>query len=382
VRFQSGSSEFGRWRDVGREVAEADLRTLSKRTFPVYGVTAPLLDSPALTHWERENGRVVKVALSHGDPFPAGGPFVSVTTLLAETAPSWFADELGEAIEDERERLFDQAGIDEDEGGGARPFAESDIWVTVDGLPIPVRLRQEGPLWAARLDIGGSAGPALHPGSEPVRVILTGRGVAADALALRTVDDLGPYAYGRIRLLHRLADHRGPFVAPRDRRDLPQPQGLDAHRELITFCVRNALDLEARLGQHRAPRRSRAERGDRGERWEITVRQQMRLAAESRDEADASVTSLVNHMVRLAERTDWFPDSVDGREAVEESIRYAVFGSEVASLDAQLAWHTVWGGRPGIGRQRGADDPAFLGRAAEGTWLRAWDRWRAARHSA
>jgi hypothetical protein len=42
----------------------------------------------------------------------------------------------------------------------------------------------------------------------------------------------------------------------------------------------------------------------------------------------------------------------------------------------------VWGGRPGIGRQRGADDPAFLGRAAEGTWLRAWDRWRAARHSA
>jgi hypothetical protein len=381
VRFQSGSSEFGRWRDVGREAAEADLRTLAKRTFPVYGLSAPLLDAPALSGWERENGRLVKVGLCHGDPFPPDGPFVCVTTLVADASPSWYeAEELAEAIEDERDRLFDQAGIDEEQAGApVWPVTESEVWSSVDGVPLPVRLRREGPLWAARLDVGGSGTPALHPGSEPVRVTLAGRGVPADALAVRTVDDLAPYAYGRVRLLHRLAEHHGPYVPPQERRDLPEARGLESHRELVASAVRQALDLEARLRQHRRPRTSREDRADRGARWEITVRQQMRLAAESRDEADASVTSLVNHMVRLAERTDWFPDSVDGRDAVEESIRHTVFGSDVASLPAQRAWLKVWGVRPGIGRQRGPEDPAFVGRAAEGEWLRAWQRWRAAR---
>lgn len=371
MQIRSGDSGgFQAPRDVWRELAEADLRALGRRTFRVYGPTAPLLDAPTLAGWERQEHRLVQVVLSHGSLFEPAGPYVAVQSTLTDAGPGTHS--LQDVIEDERDRLFDHTGVDEGEGPDLA--VESEPWFTVDGIPVRAALRGEGPLWAARFHVGGPESPLRSRGGDPVTITVTGRGIAPDRVALRTVEDLQPYAMGRQEQLALLRERReqarADAAAPVPP---PAPVGLDAHRRLVEFSVQHALRVESALRAGHLPREPRGNRADRGDLWENAVRQQMRLAGEDRATANRSVTALVNQMVRLAENAAWFPGTENGRAAVEESIRYTVFASEVPSFSAQRAWHAEPSAGPG-----GPEDAAGAARARVlmlASWLEQWQSW-------
>lgn len=347
---RAGEGSNGR-RDVRRELAEEDLRALAGRSFPVYAPTEPRSDA-ALPGWQQVNGVLVEVALAHGSWLAAEGPYVAVRTTTAAAADQGGAESLREVVEDEREWLFSHAGVDEQAGPG--PVAESELWMDVDGVPVRALLRAEGPLWAARLSLGGDGGP-VGPGGRagvPVVVTVTGRGIAPERVGLRTVVQLEPYALGRQRELDALRARRGQPTHVRDR-ELPPVQGLEAHRQLVDRSVRDALRLEADLSAGRRPRSARGDRADAGELWERTVRQQMRLAGEDRETADEAVTALVNQLVLLAQQTDWFPGTAAAEAAVEECVRYTVFDSEVPSVAVQRAWRAEWSRRMADSGPRG-----------------------------
>ena len=369
-------------RDIWRQLAEADLRTLGRRTFRVYGPTAPLLDDPTLSSWERHNDKLVKVVLTHGSLFTAEGPYVQVQSTL--TGAGHRTPTLQDVIEDERDRLFEHAGIDE--GEGPELAVESEPWIAVDGIPIRAALRGEGVLWAARFHVGGPDSPLRGRGGEPVTVTVTGRGIAPDRVALRTVEDLQPYAVGRQQRLADLAERRERAQAAAPAPAAPEPAGLEAHRQLVEFSVQNALRIETAVRAGHEPRFPRGSRSDRGDLWESAVRQQMRLAGEDRDAANEAVTALVNQMVKLAENASWFPGTEDGRAAVEESIRYTVFDSEVPSASAQRVWHGDWHRRePGTFDDARARVEALAARERMvESWLEQWQSWlieRSAAHS-
>ncbi len=376
-----GSGGFEVPRDVWRQLAEADLRTLGRRTFRVYGPSAPTLDAPTLATWERHGDKLVKIVLSHGDLFLAEGPYVAVQSTL--TGAGHRPRSLRDVIEDERDRLFEHAGIDE--GDGPDLAVESEPWLAVDGIPVRAALRGEGPLWAARFHVGGRDSPLRNHGGEPVTVTVTGRGITPDRVELRTVEDLQPYAVGRQQRLSELSERRQQAQAEAPAAPAPAPAGLEAHRRLVEFSVQHALRVEAAARAGHLPREPRGNRSDRGELWESAVRQQMRLAGEDREAANEAVTALVNQMVRLAENASWFPGTEDGRAAVEESIRYTVFDSEVPSLSAQRAWREDW-----MRRERSLDDAQERLQAAQArermaaSWLEQWQSWlieRSAAHS-
>lgn len=105
------------------------------------------------------------------------------------------------------------------------------------------------------------------------------------------------------------------------------------------------------------------------------MRQQMRLATETREEATVAVTGMVNHLNRLSRQTHWLIGTPEGAAAVEEVVRYTVFASEVASLPAQRAWEQLWRERPGGGGPEIWEEQ----RLAEQLWLSAWEQWRTTR---
>ena len=400
MRTEAGAGGSGEPRDVRRELAEAELRGLAGRAFQVYAPTGPQPESSGLG-WHRVNGVLVEVTLSHGSWLAAGGPYLAVRTMTtAAVAGQGGAESLQDVIEDERDRIFDHAGINESAGPG--PVAESELWIAVDGVPVRSVLRGEGPLWAARLSLGGPDCPLRGAGGlagEPVTVTVTGRGVDPERVGLRTAAELDPYALGRQRELDAVRARTGPRIHLRDR-ELPPVQGLEAHRQLVDQSVRQALGIEADLRARRRPRSPRGESRSGGELWERTVRQQMRLAGEDHETADLAVTALVNQLVQLAGRTDWFPGSADAEAAREESIRYTVFGSEVPSVRAQQAWQLEWSRRtqeaaplpeasqpdaslpdaslPDPGPQ-GVRERLRRHLDARAAWLELWQEWRAAR---
>lgn len=67
----------------------------------------------------------------------------------------------------------------------------------------------------------------------------------------------------------------------------------------------------------------------------------MHLAGQDRATATAAVTVLVNHMIQLGMRTQWYRDDPDARTApVEESVRWTVFESDVPRR-----WTESWGAK-------------------------------------
>ena len=376
----SGSGSEGP-RDIWRELAEADLRSLGGRSFRVYGPIAPLLDSPALAGWEQHNGRLAVVVLCHGSLFDPDGPYVAVQTQVEQDGLSLYP--LQEVIEDERDRLFSHAGIDE--GAGTDPAEESEPWFTVDGIPVRARLRVEGKLWAARFAVGGPDSPLRGRGGDPVLLTVTARGVAPERVALRTVEELQPYALGRQGLLQAITERRGAPEPHISERELPQPRGLEAHRRLVDFSVQESLQLEATLEAGHKPRTPRGETGRR-QLWEVAVRQQMRLAGEDRIEATEAVTALVNQMTTLARRVEWFPGTDDAVAAVEESIRFTVFASKVPSELAQRAWQSQWEAKMEPRREGEAEDERVRRYralyAAADDWRELWQRWLRERSAA
>ena len=378
MHLRGSGSGFEGPGDIWRELAEADLRSLGRRSFRVYGPIAPLLDSPALSSFEQHNGRLAVVSLCHGSLFDPDGPYVEVQTHVEEDGLSLYP--LQEVIEDERDRLFTHAGIDEETG--TDPAEESEPWFTVDGIPVRARLRVEGKLWAARFAVGGPDSPLRGRGGDPVVLTVTARGVAPERVALRTVEELQPYALGRQQLLQALQDRRRDPEPQVTERELPQVQGLEAHRRLIDHSVQESLRFEASLESGHKPRTPRGP-NNHAELWESAVRQQMRLAGEDRAQADEAVAILVNQMTRLAFRADWFPGTDDARAAVEESIRYTVFDSDVPSVGAQRAWQIRLRWDPSVVAEAATEEERRRRMAerlaVEANWLDQWNSWLAER---
>jgi hypothetical protein len=59
--------------------------------------------------------------------------------------------------------------------------------------------------------------------------------------------------------------------------------------------------------------------------------------------ANAAVTSMVNHLTTLQQRSDWFENNASLRDsAINETIAYFRDGEQVRSLPAQRAWQNLW----------------------------------------
>ncbi|KJS53419.1 hypothetical protein VM98_25375 [Streptomyces rubellomurinus subsp. indigoferus] len=358
------------------EQEEFSRRALAGVDFPVYGVAAgPARGGEALAGFDSCGGRVCWVEVQCGDWASAAGPYVTVRSYRPGADGCESLPELEDVVEDERDRLYEQSGIDEGDGPGrVRALRE---WITVDGEPRSVELHEDrpvlwpgdpgedgaGPVWAGRLRVGGQT------------VTVCGRGVAPGGVELGGIRDFERHLRGRTELLRDLASRRARHV-PVEERELPPVIGLEAHRALVAQSVAETAAIEAQVRAGRTPRLPRHLRGEVGAvRWEAAVRQQMRLATESREEAVAAVTAMVDHLNRLSQQTHWLIGTAAGAAAVEEVVRYTVFASEVASLPAQRAWEQLWRERPAGGGAREWEEQ----RLAEQLWLAAWEQWLAAR---
>ncbi|MFI9158635.1 hypothetical protein [Kitasatospora aureofaciens] len=360
----------GQDRFAGQE--EFSRRTLAAVDFPVYGVAGPTGRGEALAAFETCGGELRWVEVQVGDWTTAAGPYVTVRTYRPGADGCEVLPELEDVVEDERDRVYEQLGIDEGDGPGqVRALRE---WITVDGEYCAIEVHEDRPVasggsgpagqvWAGRLRVGGQA------------VTVCGRGLPPGRVELGGIGDFECYLRGRTELLRDLASRRARYV-PVEERELPPAVGLEAHRELIAQSIAEAAAIEAQVRVGRTPRLPRGLRGDVcAERWETAVRQQMRLATETREEAAAAVTSMVNHLNRLSQQTHWLVGTPEGEAAVEEVVRYTVFASEVASLPAQRAWEQLWRERPGGGGEGAWEEQ----RLVEQLWLSAWEQWRAGR---
>ncbi|MEU9132389.1 hypothetical protein AB0D08_30495 [Kitasatospora sp. NPDC048540] len=325
--------------------------------------TLPGADRDALAEYEVCDGRVGWIEVRSGDWSSADGPYVTVRTYRPGAERERSLPELEDVVEDERDRVYEQLDIDEGDGPGrVRAMRE---WITVEGEPRAVQIHEDRrpdsearPVWAGRLRVDG------------ITVTVTGRGVPPGGIELRRIEDFDRYVLGRTALLRRLAVRQRVEDVPLEERVLAPVSGLEAHRAVVEHGVSEVVAMEAQIRSRRAPRLPRRLRGEAGTlRWEAAVRQQMRLASESRDEATEAVSAMVNQLTRLAQNTDWLVGTAEGQAAVEEVIRYTVFASEVPSLPAQRAWDRLWsgGGAP--------EQPA----GSEEAWLTAWEQWRLGR---
>ncbi|PYC73958.1 hypothetical protein C7C46_24385 [Streptomyces tateyamensis] len=330
----------------------------------VPGRADAVVDSDALGDYELLGGELSWFEVRSGDWSSLDGPYVTVRTYQPGIERHLALPELEEVIERERDRVYEQLGVDEGESPGrVRTLRE---WITVDGEPVPVQLHEErgtGPagrtVWAGRLLVNGSV------------LLLCGRGIEPADVELRHLNgrDHDRFITGRTELLRQVELARLRRRA-RARRGQAALTGLDAHRLLIEASVERTLAERAHrtsAGRVKLPRRLRA--GQPPEQWAVAIRQQMRYASETRGEAAAAVHLMVSQLCRLAERADWLLASTEGRAAVEEAIRYTVFASQVPSLPAQLAFAEL--------HARLGDPDAEP--AAEAHWLAAWDHWRRTR---
>lgn len=321
------------------ETAEAlrrvDEQLLAGPSFPVYGAASPRLGAERLAEAESLSAGITAVGLYCGDLFVATGPMLYVRTAMVDLDEgSIMEPDLPDVVADERDRLYDHAGIDELEP----PDAEN----RTAGLPVADRLmrvdvRHEGQVWAARTSLRHTMTDGLQ---AAVTVTVVGRGVPVESVRLDTVDDLAPYLRGRDQAQQL---ERAPLPCRPDDWDLPPTHGFEGH-----FALLEASLAEVEAG-HKAMSEGRGYRPRRG--WmarqqrlrEAAVRAQMKLATQSRSEAEESVWSLVSHMMQLSAEAGWFADDRLRQAALEESVRYHVFDSDVASSPAQEAWQRSGG---------------------------------------
>ncbi len=156
---------------------------------PYVGVRDPRLSPAIVAEWEFGADRLRTLTLAYGSFARADGPFVCVRTSWAAAAgePS-----LRRLLEDERQRAFEHAGVDERE--------PTEVATSIGQLPVAdtwlaATARTEDHLSAARVEVPVSG--------RAVRVTVLARGVALSELALTLVRDVQPYWAARERWLAR-----------------------------------------------------------------------------------------------------------------------------------------------------------------------------------
>jgi hypothetical protein len=318
--------------------------TLSR--LPVVALAQPDL-GPGRLLSARSDPRAHSVSLAYGDETTQDGPFVTVTThVWAQTSSTYVAGPAQPALAGERERLFQQTGIDEPEPAAAQI---ENVRLPLDDTDLKARIRHEESLWAAEVWLPIDSRPAGSRPRDRAFAVVVSRGVPVPALALRLEDDLLPLWDARDSWeRHQTRRSTGDS----DREPLPESTDLSALEELIDSAVAGRP-----IGptQDRPPLARRARRDLRRE-WEFALQAQIRYGNQSVAEANWSIIMLVSQLRELSTSVGWWSEA--GAAAIAESIRYAVFDSEVASRPAQLLW------------RRAIDEPAV-----RADWLREWERW-------
>jgi len=341
--------------------------------FPVFELVTPEPAAGALAESHQADGEWVSISLVYGDAFASGGPWVGVTTSVGEPPGP------AEVLADERDRLFDHAGVNEPDPEQVDEVAVGVL--IVDGVERDALLRREGVLWALQAQVGSDAE------QRSVTVTVVGRGVSSAGIELRRVEDLVPYWEGRAELLSSLAAAH-PYERPEEL-DLPPAVGLEAPQALVEAVLVERAWLSAELRRGRPPSPRRRPVVDMARLWEATVRAQIQLSRQPRERAKQSVTAMVNQLASLAEKTEWFGDAALRRAAIDETLDHWVLGREAAGGSAQDAWQRLWEAmqRPPAltGDTPGIDDLATFRAHSETvgdlerTWLEAWRQWADAR---
>ena len=183
---QAPGPGHGEWVARLRERARLDAEELLPRPpFGVFGLAAPQLRPIALAEAERVDGGWETITLAYGDGADPAGPFVTVTSaVMRPDAPGLGTEaELLDVIDQERNRLADHAGVDEEEPPGPPDYGQEEFLasdVRVSGL-----VGRHGSVWAVRLRASG------------VMVTVAGRGVGPGSVQPGPVADLEPYLRGR-----------------------------------------------------------------------------------------------------------------------------------------------------------------------------------------
>jgi hypothetical protein len=356
----------GEWIARLRERARLDAEELVPRpAFGVFGLAAPQLRPVALAEAGRVDGVWETIGLAYGDWAEPAGPWVTVTTAAgAADAPGRGAEaELLRAVDDERNRIADHAGVDEREPEQPPDYSHSVLAVgngSVDGL-----VCGHGNLWAARLLVG------------ELTLTVVGRGVDHGSVRLGAVRDLAPYLQGRGVMLGRLAEHHRQQPPP----VLEPAEGVASYRALVEAALGSQEQLLNTLRAGRVPRHPAGEGAIWGAMWQRAVSEQARISGIGERQADKIVTLVVNHLTHLQEEALWFTVEPRLREAaIDETLRHAVLGEDVPSKPAQRAWARYWTHHMSVAGQEPA--AAIRAHPEAGTpltsgWLEAWSAWAA-----
>jgi hypothetical protein len=351
--------------------------------FRVVGCSTPRLRPRALGEAAWSEDRCYLVEVVYGRYRTAAGPLLAVRSALV-ASDEQDEENLADVLADERDRLFEHAGIDEPDPDHA---VERSAALIIDGATVPATTRTEGALWAARarIDAGSTGRPGLV-------VTVVSRGLSIEQLELATITNLAPYLRGRRTMLAGFVfSEIRRWRRPR-RRKTPATAEV-AHRALIEHSVAQSERLWEALSAGRRPRPSRQPEPEE-DRWETAVLAQMTARHQGRADANDAVTIMVNHMTHLAEKAAWFKERPALRAAaIDDTIRFTAHDEPVASLAAQRAWLEAWSTRrstPSLLDDDIATDAdgrlttdaaeqinrhIDARRRAEQQWLAAWSRW-------
>jgi hypothetical protein len=332
-----------------RERWTAEETALRQAAFPIVGLRPPFPGQAILGAVETVNDEVTKVGLRYGSPQLPTDPLVTVYTALASS-------ESGSQPDDD---VLEELLREHDADAADLPVARSaprNTELLLDGVRERAHILDIGPVWAA----------LARPSIDGVALVVTvaARGQPLAGLALAKVEDLDPYLAARRErveaALARAASRPGP-----ESWDLPPARGLAGHQALAGMMISIAQQGMAPGDRsHRSPLG-----GDYAQRWEVATRAQMNLAGQRRDEAEAAIHSMVNHLCQLAQSASWFSEAGLAGDAVGETLEHVAYGRDVASAEAQHAWARYWD-------MHGQQPPAFSAlSSAKESWLAAWQRW-------
>lgn len=349
-----------------RELARQDADELVPRpAFEVFGLAQPELRPAALAEAMRQDDVWQAIGLAYGDWAAPSGPWVTVRTVVSGDVVSGDAGqetELLRALDTERNRLADQAGVDEDDPAGPPHYWR--ISVRAGERAAAALACRHGELFSLGLRL------------DEVSVTVVCRGVALDAILLAVVADLAPYRLSRDEMLGRVAERRRLRRAP----VLEPAQGMAAYRALVDAELDSHGRLMAAMRAGRVPRHRAADGATIGALWRRAVSELADRSGISRRAADDLVTELINHLTSLDEKVPWFTASTGLRErAIDETLRFAVLGEKVPSSQAQRAWQGYWRVSRSIAVQAASAEirpAAELGvEMTETRWLDAWAEW-------
>jgi len=353
------SAWVARMRALAAEDAAAARPTPPFRT---YGLAAPELAPQALAESHQRNGVWQSVVLTHGDWAAPHGPLVRVTTCSPEPGQpdrgaSW---DLLRELEEEHGRAAEHSGAELPGPAGPPEFAP--VHLTVDGTMMSGLMARQDGLWAARIPV------------DELTLLVVGRGVEPDLVRLASVADLAPYWLGRDEMIGRMSAR----YRARPKPVLTPAEGAEAFRILIDVTLADQARHMQESLENRTSRSGPWEGPRRHALWQRAVDQQMERSGSGYESANDLVTLVVNLVGHLNEKASWFTEDPLLREgAIDETLRYHLFGEEVPSREAQEAWRRYWTEKMSFGGSPDGRRPGRDLRAARRTWdwLEEWADW-------